>query len=130
MPGRIAWACAAGKWHDSRAMQLDDTAESSPQKHPGSFQVYTVTPAIDRAIKALVPSGRRREILALFGNRVSWSAIRHWRKGRAKPPQWVVDQLQQRYAAPIMEIEPAAPNGAKLLAWLEAHGRLKKKPAG
>jgi hypothetical protein len=83
---------------------------------------------MDRAIRALVPSGRRREILELFGNRVTWGAIRHWRKGRYKPPQWAIDRLRTRIA-PILELEAQAPTGAALMAWLEAHGRRPKEKA-
>lgn len=35
-------------------------------------------------------SGRRRTILAVLDNRVSWQAVQHWRKGRARAPQWAV----------------------------------------
>ena len=89
---------------------------------------YNLTPPMDRAIRVLAPSGSRREILALFDTRVTWSAIKHWRRGRAKPPQWAVDYLQSR-VAPILELEAQAPTGAALMAWLEAHGRRPKEKA-
>ena len=103
-------------------------AECQSSEH-GLAMVPATTP-IDTAIRRLVPSGRRRDILALFGNRVTWGAIAHWRKGRVKPPQWAVDCLRA-YVAPVMAIEAnTRPNGAELMAWLRAHGRLpaKEKP--
>lgn len=35
-------------------------------------------------------SGRRRTILSVLDNRVSWQAVQHWRKGRARAPQWAL----------------------------------------
>ena len=94
-----------------------------------TFQGNNLTPPMDRAIRGLVPSGSRRAILALFDNRATWSAIRHWRKGRAKPPQWAVDILKAR-AAPILELEAQKPTGEALIAWLKAHGRYPAKEKG
>jgi hypothetical protein len=82
---------------------------------------------IDRALRRLVPNGSRKAILALFDNRVTWSAIRHWRKGRALPPQWAVNCLRD-YVAPVLAIEArTAEHGGALMAWLRSHGRLPPK---
>jgi hypothetical protein len=61
---------------------------------------------IAQAIRALAPSRTRQEIMALFENRVSWGAIRHWRAGRRRPSQWAVECLRQRVAS-VFEIEAA-----------------------
>lgn len=98
----------------------DESQQCGPQSHPKPVP-------IDIAIRRLVPSGSRREILALFGNRVTWGAIAHWRKGRVEPPQWAVDSLRA-YVAPVLAIEPRTTiKGAALIAWLKAHGRYPKK---
>ena len=127
----LAWS--AGARH-AIGMGMDDQASSKPSGRgpvmvPAPTRADNQTAPMDRAIRALVPSGERREILALFDNRASWSAIRHWRAGRWGPPAWAVDCLQQR-VAPVMELKPVAARGVMLMAWLRAHGRLpaKEKP--
>lgn len=92
---------------------------NAPKRHPRDLGRNTLTP-FARVLPILSPRGNRREILAAFKNAVSWSAVRHWRAGRAKPPQWVVDQLRER-AALLMAVEPHN-SGAKLMAWLAANG--------
>ena len=77
--------------------------------------VATKKPPIDLALRRLVPTGSRAQIRALFGNRVTWGAIQHWRAGRARPPQWAVDCLR-RYIAPVLAIEPGH-QGAALKRW-------------
>ena len=101
-------------------MDETESQERSPQRHPSPLP-------IDIAIRRLVPSGRRRDVLALFQNRATWSAVCHWRKGRVLPPQWAVDLLRA-YVAPVMAIEAnTKPTGAALIAWLKAHGRYPAK---
>ena len=97
-----------------------ERSECAPIDHPRPVP-------IDTAIRRLVPSGRRRDVLALFQNRATWSAVCHWRKGRVLPPQWAVDLLRA-YVAPVMAIEAnTKPTGAALIAWLKAHGRYPAK---
>ncbi len=48
---------------------------------------------IDAAIRSLVPSGSRRDILALFDNQITWGAIKHWRKGRHAPSAWAKERI-------------------------------------
>ena len=67
---------------------------------------------MDAAISSVVPSGNRRAILAIFENRITWGAIRHWRKGRRTPPQWarklIAEHLAhgaRRYAQPLEALQ-------------------------
>lgn len=60
-----------------------------------------VAPTIrDLARAVLPPPVLRRDILAALNNRVGWSAIQHWEKGRRRVPQWAIDALLSRAAAP------------------------------
>lgn len=52
--------------------------------------------ALTQAIAFLVPSGKRKEVLAVFHNRVSWSGYRHWRAGRRPVPEWAMLAVQER----------------------------------
>ena len=50
------------------------------------------------AINAVLPpptrgSGRRRAMLELFNNRVTWQAVQHWLAGRCAMPDWAIDSL-------------------------------------
>jgi hypothetical protein len=104
---------------------MNDATQSSkrsPGRVPRPTPISYATPPMDRVIRVLVPSGSRREIRALFGDRVSWSAIKHWRKGRTKPPQWAVDRVRQ-HAAAIFELQDASEPGAALMAWIAKNGR-------
>ena len=112
-----------------------ESSQCGPQEHPGSIPArYRDASPFARAIEALRPNGNRREIRALFGNRVGWSAIHLWLSGARKPPQWAVDCLHDR-VAPVFQVEPAARRGAGLMAWMARHGRprggkrAKEKPA-
>ena len=51
--------------------------------------------ALEHAARLLTPLeviilGRKAALMAFYG--VSWSAIRHWRRGRRRAPQWAVDK--------------------------------------
>jgi hypothetical protein len=109
-----------------------ESIERGPQKHlcPASENMRTGE-IVEHAIRVFAPSGSRADILALFQNRASFSAIQHWRKGRREPPQWAVDLLQTR-AAPIMRLKAGVGPGRALIAWLKANGRYpaKEKAAG
>ena len=65
--------------------------------------------ALERAARLLTPLeviilGRKAALMAFYG--VSWSAIRHWRRGRRRAPQWAVDktiaELERRSATLLM----------------------------
>jgi hypothetical protein len=104
-----------------------ESSQCGPQEHPKPLPAHNRSPTtFERAIKALAPSGSRREIRALFGNRASWAAIQHWKAGRRDPPQWAIDCLRER-VAPIMDLRPGPGTGTALIAWLKAHGRYPKK---
>ncbi len=78
---------------------------------PVSLKPRPLTP-IDVAIKRLVPCGTRRKILALFEHRCSWSAIKHWRKGRHAPPRWAKELIgkalargAEHYTQPLEDLQ-------------------------
>lgn len=71
-------------------------------------------PPFEIALRAVAPGRSHREIVRdLLGNRASKSALKHWRKGRRAPPQWVCDIIQgeaRKQAAQIIsESELAKP---------------------
>lgn len=51
------------------------------------------------------------EIAHQLGNGVSWSMVRGWRRGLAKPPQWVVDKLGAILRAQAAELAEIACSG-------------------
>jgi hypothetical protein len=102
------------------------SSEHSPVMVPRPVPGDKPTTPFEQAIRAFVPLGTQAEILALFHNRVSWSAIRHWRAGRYGPPQWAIDCLNERIAS-VPPLQPGPGTGSALMAWLRAHGRLPAK---
>lgn len=52
---------------------------------------HAVPQLFDAACRAI--SGRRRTILAVLDNRVTWGAVKHWRKGRRRAPQWALQAV-------------------------------------
>jgi len=85
---------------------MSDTEANAPLSHYANFPAETrTTPPIDQLIRNLVPSGRHRDILNLLDNRVTWSAVKHWRKGRRGTPRWVVERFQA-LIAPALELQP------------------------
>lgn len=104
-------------------MLEDESSQCNPREHPSQVPPGTrASPPIVAAIRVLAPSGSRRDIRALFGNRVHWPCIHHWLKGRRKPPQWAVDCLLAR-VAPVFLLEAAPAPGTALQAWIARHGR-------
>jgi hypothetical protein len=55
------------------------------------LEAYT---PFDSLVRGAVPNGSRRAILARLNNQVTWGAVCHWRKGRRKPPAWVIERFQ------------------------------------
>ena len=43
--------------------------------------------------------GRRAAMVAVFNGRATWDAIRQWRRGVARAPQWAWDMLDKKMAA-------------------------------
>lgn len=53
------------------------------------------------AINRLVPPpvaglGRRKALLELFDNRISWRGIQHWLSGRAAIPHWAAEMVDAK----------------------------------
>lgn len=89
-------------------------------------------PPIEHAIRLLVPSGRRAEIVALFDHRTTYGTIRGWRRGRRNPPAWAVQAIREateRVFEPIRRLAPGpggnGVSGARQLR--EYHARRKEK---
>ena len=117
----------AGAWWGELASLAPRQAErqiprmNAPKRHPSNLAPNMLVTPFERALRVIVPSATRREIWAFFGTHVPWSTIDHWRKGRARPPKWVVAKMRA-HVAPVMAIEPYPTHGIKLLAWLAANG--------
>lgn len=103
---------------------------------PTNVAKMHVTSDFERALYTLFPSRRHDEILAFFDRQVSWSAIKHWKKGRAQPPAWVVGRLQDAarkaadaILAPAAGLVPGAGHNGAYGArhWREYHARRKEK---
>lgn len=89
-------------------------------------------PDFESLLRHLVPSGSRRAIMAVLGNRASWSAICHWKKGRRRVPQWVRDRIAQeshRIALAAMALPPPIPEKGRALAAWRAEQAAKKGKA-
>ena len=69
----------------------DESIAHGPQKHPAQAEAARRGQYFAQAIRAAVTSGRRADIVALFENRVGWTAIQHWCAGRRGVPQWAYD---------------------------------------
>lgn len=119
----------------------DPRNESDAPEGSICLEEYHETPAtrgaplpIAAALKRLVPSGRRADLIALFDGRAPWLTIRDWRRGRRSIPQWARDLLQEkaqqlhRDVDAILAVAPRGPGcraGLKnLMAW---HARNKDK---
>ena len=65
-------------------------------EHVASSQPRAVPHEIfDQAVRLACPDGTHKSLLALFENRVTIRAIRHWRKGRRRPPEWAKERLRK-----------------------------------
>lgn len=70
---------------------------------------HSVVPLFDAACRAV--SDRRRDILSVLRNRVSWQATQHWRKGRRRVPQWALDAMLaavERKSGPLDHVRQLA----------------------
>jgi len=60
---------------------------------PGHPRIF-VTPA-EQAIRWIAPNATGRELVTLFGRKVTRTAIINWRSGRRPMPQWAIDRIKQ-----------------------------------
>ena len=65
---------------------------------PRDSRISSGPQEFDRCLLTLVPSRNRVAIRQLFNNRASWSAIKHWRKGRRRVPDWAREALSGQIA--------------------------------
>lgn len=115
---------------------MANNAQHATIGHPLHHNRHSGHRAFDAAIRQLVPSANRKDTLALFHNQISFSGLRHWRKGRRSIPQWAKDLVAEalahgarRYEQSLAELQAAprvshlgyAPN---ILAW---NARQKEK---
>ena len=69
-------------------------------EHVATFPAQVPHQVFELALtEALAGSLDRGSILWLFGNRVSYSTIRDWRKGRSAAPRWAWRILEARLTA-------------------------------
>lgn len=64
---------------------------------------HNVAPPIERAFGLLGLHGKRRELMALFGKRITRGAVLHWRKGRRSAPAWALDTVARELDSQIAE---------------------------
>jgi hypothetical protein len=103
---------------------MDHASKPTTQEHPDADATGDLGTPMDLAIRRLVPSGRHAEILTLFGNRISWGTIQHWRRGRAGIPEWAIHCLRE-HVAPVFEIEAGPGRGKNLIPWTEMRRQRK-----
>jgi hypothetical protein len=72
-----------------------DGVEQSAAKHPAQT-AKNIRPHIVRIAIEAVAGTRRKDVLALFQGRVTWSAVKHWRAGRTVIPLWAATILADR----------------------------------
>ncbi len=88
-------------------------AQTSSQRHYACLPSPAGGPlALATARDVLCPPRnsipRRREGLrAILDNRVSWVGIRHWLRGRRRPPLWAIALLREAIAARLAELQHA-----------------------
>jgi hypothetical protein len=54
-----------------------------------------VTSPFNRVITSMLRVRSAAEIRAILDNRITWVAVHHWRSGRRRPPQWVLERLAE-----------------------------------
>ena len=79
--------------------------ERTTAGHLTPVSLQAAPPLITDMIRALVPSGKHADIMALFEYRTTFGTIKGWRKGRRRAPQWAIDLCVRRLArsAELME---------------------------
>lgn len=83
---------------DSAKIEAPDDAS----EYRASLEANSVTPAmaLEQAIRLLAPGASHNAVATqLLEARVSWHAVRSWRRGRRAVPQWVIDALDAKLEA-------------------------------
>ena len=65
----------------------------APQMHSVPAEIF------DAALRELIPSNNRKAITELFNHRVTFFAIRHWRRGRRRVPAWAAAIVKEKISA-------------------------------
>lgn len=85
------------------------SGERTQGEYPRRLAVYPLQAAlIDKAIQLLAPGASHLEAAKLFDDRASWCAVRGWRKGWNRPPQWAVDLISSKLLAHGAEYQSTA----------------------
>ena len=108
----------------------EQTSKPAPKDHISDLQLETVPP-FALALELLFPLGTpRARLTAFFGNRVTSRAVRLWRAGQRKPPQWAIDAMHAHHARLGALLEAAKPSdpqaGTKALHRWRHEQRAKK----
>lgn len=74
----------------------NESTDRSPKSHLNQSEAARRGNAFKQALRAIVPTWSHAEILALFSNRVGWTAIDNWCAGRRGVPQWAHDIVTAR----------------------------------
>jgi hypothetical protein len=75
------------------------------QEHRETLPNQSAPPLFEQAILRLVPLKTHRDICALFDNRVGYQTIKHWRRGRHRPPDWIWQRLNELFRKRVAETE-------------------------
>lgn len=119
------------------------TARGARSEYRGRLPWKPVTNPIGRAILWLLPAPiAKHDALNLFDGRAKYGAIKAWRHGKRRPPQWAVEILERKLRermAPGVELceqiysavgpGMAAAGTRSLNAWRAAGRPQKQKPA-
>ena len=112
---------------------MTQKSQHTTTEHPKPLTKHIGHIPFDAAIRQLVPDGNRKATLALFQGQVSFSGLRHWRKGRRSIPQWAKDMLAtelahgaRRYTQARLELE-AAPDTRQMAHNIIAHNARQKE---
>ena len=69
--------------------------------YPTWVQITPDLHPVEAAIRYLVPSRSRADIVALFDQRAAYQSIMNWRQGRRHLPEWARELLTKKLRAEI-----------------------------
>ncbi len=67
--------------------------QSAQQNHPQNLAEHSCHTWFSSAIAEALPGATMNAVAHQLGQGVTWNQVRGWRRGLAKPPQWVIDKL-------------------------------------
>ena len=95
--------------NSSRAL-LEHIATLEPRAFPRSdfdMALLTLLELQPRSGTSGLRDGRRRQILEALEHRAKYGAIRMWRRGRARVPEWAWDIVEKKLTTRLEALERA-----------------------